>query len=694
MLFLVEKRCQIRVGTPSMKTFLAAACAAALASTACAQTASSLAAASKTYGTWGVDLSARDLSVKPGDGFFDYANGGWYKSTAIPPDQGSAGVDYDVYNLSQTQLRALIEASARSPTSPTAQKIGALYTAMMDATKVQALDDKPLQPALAAIKAATTREQLAELMGRSNGGFGGSFFAAEVDPDDKDPTRNVLVLGQAGLGLPDRDYYLTKPFEAQRAAYRAYVERSLALIGWPAPAAAADQILALETKIADASWPAADRRDSLKVYNPESLAELEALTPGFSWSAYLKGAGAPEVTRVIVHEKSAFPKIAEVFASTPLPVLQAWEAFQTVDQASPYLSERFVDSRFEFRGKALAGLENNRPRWKRGVTVVNDSLGEAVGREYVARYFPPDSKAKMEALVANLKAAMAERIQRVSWMSPETKAQALAKLAKLRVMVGYPDKWRDYTALRIEPDDLYGDVERAQAFEWDWQIGKLKKPVDPEEWQMNPQEVNAYNDPERNVIVFPAAILQAPYFDPKADPAVNYGSIGAIIGHEITHGFDDQGRRYDASGALKDWWTKEDADRFEAETAKLAAQYDALEVAPGLHVNGQLTMGENLADLGGLLMAVDAYHASLGGRPAPVIDGLTGDQRLFLAFAQSWRDKQRPDAEKEQVASDPHSPSRFRAEATERNIDAWYTAFAVTPGQKLYVAPADRVRIW
>lgn len=671
---------------------LAAACAVAVSASALAQTAPAV--APKSYGTWGVDLAARDLTVKPGDGFFQYANGVWYRDAVIPADQGSTGVDYDVYNLSQVQLRTLIEDSARSADSPTGRQIGALYTAFMDEAKVEALDAKPLQSDLSRIKAARSRADIAELMGRANGAFGSSFFAAEVDPDDKHPTANVLVLGQAGLGLPDRDYYLTKPFEAQKAAYRAYIQRTLSLVGWPHADQEADRILALETKIAQASWPIADRRDRLKVYNPMTIAQLRALAPGFDWAAYLKGADAGGVKRVIVNEKGAFPKIAAIFAATPISTLQAWQAFHTIDEASPYLSKRFVDSRFEFRGKALAGLESNRPRWKRGVSVVDGSLGEAVGREYVARYFPPESKAKMEALVGNLKAAMADRIQRVSWMSPATKAQALAKLAKLRVMVGYPDKWRDYSSLRIDPDDLYGDVERSAKFEWDWQIGKLKKPVDPKEWQMHPQEVNAYNDPERNVIVFPAAILQAPFFDPKADPAVNYGAIGAIIGHEITHGFDDQGRHYDASGALRDWWTAEDAARFEAETKKLGAQFDALEVAPGLHVNGKLTMGENLADLGGLLMAVDAYHASLGGQTPPVIDGLTGDQRLFLAFAQAWRDKQRPDSEKEQAASDPHSPSRFRAEEPERNIDAWYAAFDVTPGQKLYLAPEARVRIW
>ena len=675
-----------------MKSMLLAAVSAlSLASAAAfAQTAD----APPSFGAWGVDLAARDPSVKPGDSFVDYAMGSWYKNAVIPADQASTGVDYDVYNLSQVQLRTLIEDSAKNPTTPTAAQIGGLYGAFMDEAKVEALDAAPLQADLAAIKSATTKTDIAFLMGKSYGGFGVSLFNGNVGPDDKAPDTNVVWMSQGGIGLPDRDYYLTAPFAAQKTAYRAYIERTLTLIGWADPAGTADRIMAFETKIAEASWARADRRDSIKVYNPMTPAALKAYAPQFPWDALVQGAGIAGAPKIIVQENTAFPKIAAIFAATPLDDLKAWEAFHTVDQASPYLPKRFVDSRFEFRGKSLSGLETNRPRWKRGVTVVDGSLGEAVGREYVARYFPPASKAQMQDLVGNLKVALRARIQQLDWMSPSTKQEALTKLAKLRVMVGYPDKWRDYSGLIIKGDDLYGDVERASAFEWAWQSGKLKRPVDPQEWLMNPQEVNAYNDTNRLVIVFPAGILQTPYFDPKADPAVNYGAIGAIIGHEMTHSFDDQGRHYDDTGALRDWWAPEDAKRFEAEAAKLGAQYDAIEVSPGLHVNGKLTMGENIADLGGLLAAVDAYHTSLGGKPAPVIDGLTGDQRLFLGYAQAWRTKEREDSVKQQVASDPHSPSRTRAEASERNIDSWYAAFDVQPGQKLYIKPTDRVHIW
>ena len=675
-----------------MKSMLLAAVSAlSLASAAAfAQTAD----APPSFGAWGVDLAARDPSVKPGDSFVDYAMGSWYKNAVIPADQASTGVDYDVYNLSQVQLRTLIEDSAKNPTNPTAAQIGGLYGAFMDEAKVEALDAAPLQADLAAIKSATTKTDIAFLMGKSYGGFGVSLFNGNVGPDDKAPDTNVVWMSQGGIGLPDRDYYLTAPFAAQKTAYRAYIERTLTMIGWADPAGTADRIMAFETKIAEASWARADRRDSIKVYNPMTPAALKAYAPQFPWDALVQGAGIAGAPKIIVQENTAFPKIAAIFAATPLDDLKAWEAFHTVDQASPYLPKRFVDSRFEFRGKSLSGLETNRPRWKRGVTVVDGSLGEAVGREYVARYFPPASKAQMQDLVGNLKVALRARIQQLDWMSPSTKQEALTKLAKLRVMVGYPDKWRDYSGLIIKGDDLYGDVERASAFEWAWQSGKLKRPVDPQEWLMNPQEVNAYNDTNRLVIVFPAGILQTPYFDPKADPAVNYGAIGAIIGHEMTHSFDDQGRHYDDTGALRDWWAPEDAKRFEAEAAKLGAQYDAIEVSPGLHVNGKLTMGENIADLGGLLAAVDAYHTSLGGKPAPVIDGLTGDQRLFLGYAQAWRTKEREDSVKQQVASDPHSPSRTRAEASERNIDSWYAAFDVQPGQKLYIKPTDRVHIW
>ena len=686
-----------------MKSILLAAASAAALSLAAATFAAPAPAPStspapsveaKRYGAWGIDLTARDTAVKPGDSFFEYANGAWYKTAVIPSDQPALSIGTEVYNLSQAQLRTVIEDSARTRSTPTARKVGDLYAAFMDEARVEAVGDRPLQADLAKVRAIADKDAMARHMGRTLGAFGGSIFGAYVDPDAKDPTGYAFILSQSGLGMPDRDYYLKPDFAAKKAAYQAYVTRALTMAGWPDAAAAARDVVAFETRIAEAHWPIEDRRDSNKTYNPMTLAELKALAPGFNWAAWMDGAGVSRAPTVVVNEKSAFPKIAAIYAETPLETLKAWEAFHTTDQASPYLPKKFVDSRFEFRGKALTGQAENRPRWKRAVTQVDASIGEAVGREYVKRYFPPEAKAEMEKLVGNLKVAMRGRIERLAWMSPETKAQALLKLDRMRVRVGYPNVWRDYSGLQIDPRDLYGSVQRSNAFEWAHDTGKLGKPVDQEEWYLTPQTVNAYSDGSRNVIVFPAAILQPPYFDLKADAAVNYGAIGGVIGHEITHGFDDEGRKFDAQGRLRDWWTAEDARRFEAEAAKLGAQYDGYEVAPGFRVNGKLTMGENIGDLGGVLLALDAYHASLGGKPAPVIDGLTGDQRVMLAWAQNWRAKRHLDAEKQQVASDPHSPSRFRAEAPFRNVDDWYTAWKVEPGQKLYVAPEDRVRIW
>ena len=646
------------------------------------------------FGTWGVDLSARDPKVAPGDDFFQYAQGTWYAAAVIPPDQDSTGASgYTVINHTQDQLRAIIEAAAKDPKTPTAAQIGGLYSAFMDEAKIEALDAAPLQPDLAQVAAIPDKAAFTVFMGQTQGRFGISMFGVGVGPDPRHPQVNILYLGQAGLGLPDRDYYLTDSFKAQKAAYLAYAQRALSMIGYPDPAGNAQAILDLETRIAQASWAADERRDIVKETNPMTVAELQAYAPGLDWNAFLIAAGAPGQAEVIANEKSALQQIAKIYADTPLPVLKAWEAFQVTDGAAPYLSKRFVDSQFTFN-KVLSGNEIIRPRWKRGVSLVDGSLGEALGREYVAAYFPPSSKAQMEDLVANLKAALAARIQNAPWMADSSKAEALKKLAKMNVQVGYPDKWRNYSKLVIDPNDLYGDVERSGLFEWDYQLSDLDKPVDHEKWGMTPQTVNAYNGFEENKIVFPAGILQAPDFDPTADPAVNYGGIGAIIGHEITHGFDDQGRKIDSTGALRDWWTLQDAARFEAQATKYGAQFDTYEGVPGVHINGQLTMGENIADLGGLLIALDAYHASLHGQPAPMIDGLTGDQRFFLAYAQAWQEKDRVESLKEQMASDPHSPSIFRVLGTTRNVDAWYAAFDVQPGQKYYLAPADRVRIW
>ena len=640
-----------------------------------------------SYDPWGVDLSARDVKVQPGDDFDAYANGAWSARTEIPADQGSAGVGYDVYNLSQDQLRALIEASA--PTTP----IGGMYKSFMDEARVDALDAKPLAADLAKIAAVTSKEDFARLMGASQSGFGASLFSYEVAPDPKVPGTNVLFVGQSGLGLPDRDYYLKDTFKPQRDAYRAYVERTLANIGYQNPAANADAILALETAVAKVSWPVEDRRDIDKINNPMLLPALQAYAPGMPWGTYLAASGIAHPQNMIVQEKTAIKAIAGLYAATPLDTLKAWESFQTAYEASPYLSKRFVDSRFDFV-KSLSGATQQRPRWKRGAQLLDGTLGEALGHAYVDRYFPASSKAQMNELVANLKLAMAARIRGSDWMSPATKEQALVKLSRMKVMVGYPDKWRDYSKLGINSGDLYGNVERSRAFEWSYALEDLYRPVDSAKWGMTPQTVNAYNGGLENKIVFPAGILQPPYFNPKADAAVNYGAIGAVIGHEISHGFDDQGRKIDATGAVRDWWTAEDAKRFEAQAAGFGAQYGTYEPVPGMHINGQLTMGENIADLAGVLIALDAYHASLKGKPAPVIDGLTGDQRFFLAYAQAWRGKYRPDSVKQQVASDPHSPDNFRVIGPLRNVDAWYAAWKVPATAKYYLKPEDRTRIW
>jgi len=639
------------------------------------------------FGSWGVDLGARDISVRPGDDFDRYANGSWFRRTEIPADQASAGVDYDVYNLTQRQLSALVISA------PASGQVGGLYQSFMDEARIEALGAKPLMADIAQVEAIRDKAEMARFMGRSQGAFGASIVGGEPYADTADPTVNVLWLGQGGIGLPDREYYLSDDFKTQRDAYRAYIVRTMKLIGNAAPERAADAIMAFETEIARASWAIADRRDLGKINNPMSSAELAAYAPGLDWDAWFAGAGIAAQKRIIVNEKSALRDIAAVYARTPLGTIKLWQMFHVANNAAPYLPKAFVDNRFEF-AKAMSGVSEQRPRWKRGLTLVDGSLGELVGETYARQYFPPSAKAKMEALVANLKLAMGDRIRGNSWMAPATKEAALAKLEKMDVMVGYPDKWRDYRSLKIDPADLYGNVQRSAAFEYAYALSELNQPVDRKKWSMNPQEVNAYNGGLENKIVFPAAILQAPYFSESVDDAVNYGAIGAVIGHEITHGFDDQGRKIDANGAVRDWWTKEDAARFETQAKRFGAQYATYEAAPGAFINPDLTMGENIADLAGLEVAYDAYHRSLGGKEAPVIDGLTGDQRFFLAFAQAWRDKARDDAIRQQVASDEHSPARWRIIGPLRNVDGWYKAFGVTADAKYYLKPEDRTRIW
>jgi putative endopeptidase len=646
-------------------------------------------------GTWGFDLAGRDAATTPGQDFYQYANGTYLKALEIPADRARFGAFDKLNELSQNRMRAVVEqAAADKAATGERGQVGALYRAFTDEAAVEALGKAPMAADLAAIKAERTRADIARLMGVSLKAFGGTFFGGQVQPDAKDPDHYTVYLGQAGLGLPDRDYYLEAQFAAQKAKYEVYVARMLTLAGWPDAAANAKAIVELETAIAKASWTRAQQRDDNAMYNATAVADLAKLAPGFDWGPFIEGAGFGKVTKVVVQEKTAFPKIAAIYAGTPIQTLKAWQAFNLADQAAPYLSKAFDQEHYAFRNAVLNGSKAQAPRWKRGVILVDGNIGEALGKLYVAAYFPPESKAKMLALVGDIRTAMKGRIEKLDWMSPATKAKALEKLAAVTVKIGYPDKWRDYSTLKLTDADLYGDVKRAIAFDWDFRLGRMGGPVDRSEWGMTPPTINAYYNPLGNEIVFPAAILQPPFFDPQGDMAINYGGIGGTIGHELTHGFDDSGRRYDATGKLTDWWTAEDSKKFEAEAAKLGKQYAAFEVLPGAKINGENTMGENIADLGGLLLALDAYHASLHGRPAPIIDGLTGDQRVFLGWAQVWRGKTREDALRRQLVSDPHSPERARVDVPVRNIDAFYAAYGLKSGDQMFVPAGDRVRIW
>lgn len=644
-------------------------------------------AARPAIGAWGVDLAGGDSAAKPGDDFFRFAAGKWYDATEIPADRPNTGTFYDLRERTSGQLKDLIT------NAPAGSKYGALYASFMDEKAIEARGLAPLKQDLAAVTRIRTKADFARFMGGTNGKFGISLVDMGVLPDTANPEMNILGLGQGGLGLPEREYYFSPQFAKQRDAYRAYVERTLKAIGNPNPKAGAATILAFETRIAEKSWKIADRRDISKLNNVYSSADLAKYAPGIDWNAYFAGAGIAPQARILVGENSAVRDLSALYAKTPLATLKLWQQFHLANQASPYLTKAMVDSRFDFT-KSLSGVGENRPRWKRAVDLVDGSLGELVGQDYVARYFPASSKAKMDALVANLKVAMAGRIKINDWMSPATKEAALLKLSRMEVMVGYPDTFRSYDALAIDAGDLYGNVQRAGKFNADYAMSDLGKKVDRKKWGMNPQTVNAYNGGLENKIVFPAGILQAPFFDPNADDAVNYGAIGAVIGHEISHGFDDQGRKIDATGAVRDWWAEGDGKRFEDRAKVLGDQYAKYEAAPGAFVNPDLTMGENIADFAGLQVAHDAYEMTLGGKAAPVIDGLTGQQRVFLGWAQVWRAKAREDALRQQVATDPHSPGRFRLYGPVRNIEAWYQAFGVKQGDKLYIAPDKRARIW
>jgi putative endopeptidase len=627
-----------------------------------------------------------DRRVKPGDDFDRFVNGAWAEKAVIPSDRASLSTGSEVYDRTQRQIRTLLDQA------PASSQLGGMYQSFMNEAILERLDDKPLRGDLERLAGITTRLEFTRFMGQTRGGFGASLWRFWITSDPTQPNVSALALRQAGLTLPDRDYYLSDTFKPQRAAYRAFLERALTAVGYAEPSANAEAILAFETEIAKVSWPKKDRRNLDLTLNPMTPSELQAYAPGVDWGALLEGSGLPKVDRIILNEKTAIRDIAARFASTPLATLRAWETAQVIFLASPYLSRRFSDSQFTFT-QTLDGVSELQPRWKRATELIDDTLGELLGRSYTEACFPAASKNQVFEIVANLKDAMAARLKHSAWMSPQTRAAALEKLARMGVMVGYPDRWRDYSGVKVDAADLYGNVLRAGRFEWASKVSELGRPVDPSKWDNTPQTVDAYYAEGRNQIVFPAGILQAPFFDARADPAVNYGAIGAIIGHEMCHGFDDQGRKIDAQGVLRDWWSKADEERYTLQSSGLGAQFDAFEPLPGMHVNGKLTLGETIADLAGLAIAFDAYHAFLKGAEAPVLDGFTGDQRFFLAFAQVWRGKQREEVTRGQLVGDQHPPRQYRILGSTRNVDAWYQAFGITDGT-YFLLPGERAWIW
>jgi predicted metalloendopeptidase len=648
----------------------------------------------------GIDTQYIDSSVRVQDDFFTYLNGKWLKTTEIPSDRASTGTFMQLREDTVPQLRDIIEADQKShpKAGSDAQKIADLYTSFMNEKKLDALGYKPLAGELQRIRSLKDKKGVPALVAHLSQIGVTTPYGVGVAQDAKESTRYAVYVRQSGLGMPDRDYYLKTDDQKMvetKAKYEQHVAKVLSLAGDKNAEAKAKAIVAFETELAQAQWTKVELRDPNKSYNKYEIAKLTELTPGYDWKAALAATGVGNKTDyVIVGQPSYLSSLNQILEKTDLDTLKAYFQWQLLRAYSPYLSQAFVDASFDFYGKTLTGVTENRPRWKRGVATVEGDLGEALGREYVAKYFPPERKARMDAMVKNILAAYKESIDHLDWMGPETRKEAQAKLATFNPKIGYPSKWRDYSKLTIKSDDLVGNEMRASIFAHNYNVSKLGKPIDREEWGMTPQTVNAYYNARMNEIVFPAAILQPPFFNMAADDAVNYGAIGAVIGHEIGHGFDDKGSQSDGQGNLRNWWTADDLARFKAKTDMLVKQYDAFEPIPGYHVNGALTLGENIGDNSGLSIAYKAYKISLHGQPAPVIDGLTGDQRFFMGFGQVWRSKMRDAAQIVQVKTDPHSPGQFRANGTLRNQAAFYEAFGVKEGDKMYLKPEDRVTIW
>jgi len=672
-----------------------AALATLTAAPARANAQSQSAVAKPELGSWGVDLSGRDLTVKPGDDFWQHANGAWNKRTEIPADRTSTGSFIVLADRAEGQVRAIAEEAMKSGGAPgtPAQQIGDMYTSWMDAGAIEARGTAPLKPYLDRVAAVNDRAGLIKLWGSRDfqmpAGVG-----ITIDPGN--PDRYVAGVAQAGLGMPGRDYYLKADgkFPAFREAYKAYVAHMLGLAGFSDPAARAERIMGLETQIATAHWAPERSRDLSQSMNPMAPAKLAELAPQFDWPTLLTDMGLGGVDTFVVRQTSAIADAGKLLDTVPLATWKDYIAFHFISDNAMALPKAFDEAYFNFYSRTLRDQPQQRDRWKRGVALVNGGLGEAVGQLYVERHYPATSSAKMSELIGDLRASLEERIKTNSWMDEPTRAEALKKLGSFDPRIGHPPKWIDYSSMVVKRDDMFGNSRRVANFQWKLALSRLPKPVDRDLWGMTPQTVNAYYSPLTNQIVFPAAILQPPFFDPNADPAVNYGGIGAVIGHEIGHGFDDQGRRFDAQGKFRDWWTPAATAAYQKRADLLGAQFDKIEALPGLNLKGKLGMGENIGDLSGLEMAYGAWrrYVAKHGEP-PVKDGLTGDQRFFLAFGQIWRGKRREGALREQILNGPHSPEFVRGNAV-RNIDAWYKAFNVKPGDKLYIPSEQRVKIW
>ena len=684
--------------------------AAALLAAACSpapRPAPAASAAAAPASSSAIDLSGIDRSVAPGDDFFAWANGAWMKATEIPADQSSWGSGGEMTERTAKRTADLIAEAAKSnaPAGSEARKIGDTYTTFLDEATIEAKGLAPLGPELARITTIADARALAAALGatlradvdvlNATNFYTPHLFGLWVAQDLDDPGRYSPFLLQGGLGMPDRDYYLDpSPQMAEiRARYREHAARLLKLTGDPDAEAKAERVVALETRIAQVHGNREDSADVVKGNNHWSRADFVARAPGLDWDAFFEAAGLGKQPQLVVWQPGAATGIAALVRDVPLATWKEYLAFRALEEAAPFLPKAFADESFAFYGKVLSGTPQQRERWKRAVDVTDAALGEAVGKLYVAKYFPPSEKARAEAMVRNEIAAFAKRIDRLDWMAPETKEKAKAKLAVLKVGVGYPDRWRDYSGLEVVAGDALGNERRASLFEYRRNLAKLGQPVDRGEWVMNPQLVNAVNLPAMNAMNFPAAILAPPDFDPARPEVMDYGAAGATIGHEISHSFDDQGALFDADGRLRNWWTKGDFDHFAASAAKLVAQFDAYRPFPDLAVNGKLTLSENIADVAGLAVAYDAYRISLGGREAPKVAGLSGDQQFFLSFAWSWRTKTREAALRQRIVTDSHAPAEYRADCV-RNLDAWYAAFDVKPGQKLWLAPGERVKVW